>query len=138
ESRETLSLSSAVRMLPTAFGFDLANSEGVTLVRTYRPTCRRSDGYWCRAAWNRWRCKNPKRLLNHGDFLVSPRIGIFNVSWIVYEDAVLQFRVNLRHGVSPLWHALSEESHPGLIAPILDWSESQFASQIAAVHLRAP
>ena len=44
---------------------------------------------------------------------VNPRIGIHNVSWIVHEDAVLQFRVNLTHGVSPLWNAWSEGNRPG-------------------------
>jgi lipopolysaccharide transport system ATP-binding protein len=118
-------------------GFDLTNSEGVTLVRTYQTDLAPERWVPLQSGWNRWRCKIPKGLLNHGDFLVSPRIGIFNVSWIVYEDAVLQFRVNLRHGVSPLWHALSEANHPGLIAPILDWSESQLASQIGCGSLVA-
>src|SRR5262249_46782616 len=102
-------------------GFDLANSEGVTVLRTYQTDL--SPECWppLTMGRNRWRCKIPKGLLNGGDFLVSPRIGIHNVSWIVHEDAVLQFRMNLRHGVSPLWNSLSEASRPGLVAPILDW-----------------
>jgi lipopolysaccharide transport system ATP-binding protein len=119
-------------------GFDLTNSEGVTLVRTYQTDLPPEQWLPVQSGWNRWRCKIPKGLLNRGDFFVSPRIGILDewldVSWIVHEDAVLQFRMNLRHAVSPFWHALSEGNHPGLIAPILDWSESQ--SQIDyTVHL---
>jgi lipopolysaccharide transport system ATP-binding protein len=102
-------------------GFDLTNSEGVTIFRTYqtdmRPEC------WPRLdiGINRWRCEVPRGLLNGGEFLLCPRIGIHNVSWIVHEDAVIRFRMDLKHGVSPLWHLASETSRPGLLAPILDW-----------------
>ena len=102
-------------------GFDLTNSEGMTIFRTYQtdmqPEC------WPRVdiGINRWRCKVPRGLLNAGEFLLCPRIGIHNASWIVHEDAVIRFRVDLKHGVSPLWHLASETSRPGLVAPILDW-----------------
>jgi lipopolysaccharide transport system ATP-binding protein len=111
-------------------GFDLTNSEGVTLLRTYQTDLLPERWLPVQIGFNRWRCKIPKGLLNGGDFLVGPRIGIFNVSWIVHEDAVLQFRMNLRHGVSPLWHALSEGNHPGLIAPVLDWSKGRCESAL--------
>jgi lipopolysaccharide transport system ATP-binding protein len=102
-------------------GFDLMNSEGVTVFRTYQTDMPQNRWPPVRLGASRWRCKIPKGLLNGGDFQVSPRIGIHNVSWIVHEDAVVEFRMNLRHGVSPLWNALSEADRPGLIAPILDW-----------------
>jgi lipopolysaccharide transport system ATP-binding protein len=107
-------------------GFDVANSEGVTVLRTYQTDLPPKRWPPMQPGPNRWRCKIPKGLLNGGDFVVNPRIGIHNVSWIVHEDAVVQFRINLRHGVSPLWNSLTEANRPGLIAPILDWS--------AAVH----
>jgi lipopolysaccharide transport system ATP-binding protein len=107
-------------------GFDLANSEGVTVLRTYQTDLPPKRWPPMQPGPNRWRCKIPKGLLNGGDFVVNPRIGIHNVSWIVHEVAVVQFRINLRHGVSPLWNSLTEANRPGLIAPILDWS--------AAVH----
>lgn len=104
-------------------GFDLTNSEGVTLLRTYQTDMPPDRWLPLQVGFNRWRCKIPKNVLNGGDFFVSPRIAIFNISWIVHEEAALQFRMNLRHGVSPLWNALSEGNHPGLIAPVLDWSK---------------
>jgi lipopolysaccharide transport system ATP-binding protein len=102
-------------------GFDLNSSEGVTIFRAYqtdmKPEC------WPRldTGINRLRCKVPRGLLNGGEFLLCPRIGIHNVSWIVNEDAVIRFRVELKHGVSPLWHLASETSRPGVVAPILEW-----------------
>jgi lipopolysaccharide transport system ATP-binding protein len=103
-------------------GFDLANSEGLTVLRTYQTDLPPERWPPMQMGSNRWRCKIPKGLLNGGDFFVSPRIGIHNVSWIVHEDAVLQFRMNLRHGVSPLWSSLTAANRPGLVAPILDWT----------------
>jgi lipopolysaccharide transport system ATP-binding protein len=103
-------------------GFDLASSEGVTVLRTYQTDLPPERWPPMQTGPNRWRCKIPKGFLNGGDFVVSPRIGIHNVSWIVHEDAVLQFRMHLSHGVSPLWSSLTAASRPGLIAPILDWS----------------
>jgi lipopolysaccharide transport system ATP-binding protein len=102
-------------------GFDLTNSEGVTVCRTYQTDLQQQRWLPVRTGLSRWRCKIPKGLLNGGDFQVNPRISIHNVRWIVKEDAVVQFRVNLRHGVSPLWN-WSEASRPGLIAPILEWT----------------
>ncbi len=102
-------------------GFDLMNSEGVTIFRTYQTDLPRERWPSIQAGHNRWRCRIPRGLLNGGDFFVSPRISIHNVSWIVSEDAALRFRVNLGHGVSPLWNSLNERSRPGLVAPILDW-----------------
>jgi lipopolysaccharide transport system ATP-binding protein len=102
-------------------GFDLTNSDGVTVFRTYQTDLPQERWPPVQTGHNRWRCKIPKGLLNGGDFQVNPRIGIHNVSWIVHEDSVVWFRVNLRHGVSPLWNSLTEANRPGLIAPILDW-----------------
>jgi lipopolysaccharide transport system ATP-binding protein len=102
-------------------GFDLTNSEGVTVFRTYQTDLPPNRWPLLQIGRNRWRCKIPKGLLNGGDFVLSPRIGIHNVSWLVHEDAVIQFRINLRHGVSPLWSSLTAADRPGLIAPILEW-----------------
>jgi lipopolysaccharide transport system ATP-binding protein len=102
-------------------GFDLTNSERVTVLRTYQTDLPPERWPTLQMGCNRWRCRIPKGLLNGGDFLLNPRIGIHNVSWIVHEDAVLQFQMNLRHGVSPLWNSMTEAARPGLVAPILDW-----------------
>jgi lipopolysaccharide transport system ATP-binding protein len=105
-------------------GFDLANSDGVTVLRSYQTDSREANWPAIRIGRNRWRCKIPRGLLNGGNYLVNLRISIHNVAWIVHEDAVLEFRVNLRHGVSPLWSSISEENRPGLMAPILDWTSA--------------
>jgi lipopolysaccharide transport system ATP-binding protein len=102
-------------------GFDLTNSERVTVLRTYQTDLPPEQWPTLQIGCNRWRCRIPKGLLNGGDFLINPRIGIHNVSWIVHEDAVLKFQMNLRHGVSPLWNSMTEAGRPGLVAPILDW-----------------
>jgi lipopolysaccharide transport system ATP-binding protein len=103
-------------------GFDLANSDGATVLRTYQTDSREERWPSIRVGRNRWRCKIPGGLLNGGNYLVNPRISIHNVAWIVHEDAILEFRVNLSHGVSPLWSSISEANRPGSIAPILDWT----------------
>ena len=103
-------------------GFDMTNSEGVTVFRTYQTDLPLERWLAVRAGPNRWRCRIPKGLLNGGDFFVSPRISIHNVCWIVHEDAALKFRMNLTHGMSPLWNSLNEGARPGLVAPILDWN----------------
>lgn len=100
-------------------GFDLANSDGLTVLRTYQTDTNVENWLSVRTGRNRWRCRIPRGLLNGGNYLVNPRISIHNVSWIVNEDAILEFRLNVRHGISPLWSL--EENRPGLIAPILDW-----------------
>jgi hypothetical protein len=103
-------------------GFDLANSDGVTVLRSYQTDSREEKWPSIRLGRNRWRCTIPRGLLNGGNYLVNPRISIHNVAWIVHEDAILEFRLNLRHGVSPLWSSISEKNRPGLIAPVLDWT----------------
>src|SRR5206468_13032640 len=103
-------------------GFDLANSDGVTVLRSYQTDTREENWPPVQVGRNRLRCKIPRGLLNGGDYLVNARIGIHNLAWIVHEDATLEFRANLRHGASPLWSAISEENRPGLIAPLLDWT----------------
>ena len=102
-------------------GFDLANSDGVTVVRSYQTDSREANWPAIRIGRNRWRCKIPRGLLNGGNYLVNVRIGIHNLAWIVHEDATLEFRVSLNHGVSPLWTAISEDNRPGVIVPLLDW-----------------
>jgi lipopolysaccharide transport system ATP-binding protein len=103
-------------------GFDLANSDGVTVLRSYQTDSREESWPSIRLGRNRWRCKISRGLLNGGNYLVNPRIGIHNLAWIVNEDATLEFRANLTHGISPLWSAISEDNRPGLIAPLLDWT----------------
>jgi lipopolysaccharide transport system ATP-binding protein len=103
-------------------GFDLADSEGVMVLRTYQTDLPPERWPRIQIGHNRWRCRIPRGFLNGGDFVIHPRISIHNVAWIVHEDAVLRFRMNLRHGVSPLWNSVTEKNRPGVVAPILDWA----------------
>lgn len=105
-------------------GFDLANADGVTVLRSYQTDSCEENWPTVQIGRNRWRCRIPRGLLNGGNYLVNPRISIHNVAWIVHEDAILEFRVNLRHGVSPFWSSISEGNRPGLMAPVLDWTPS--------------
>jgi hypothetical protein len=108
-------------------GFDLFDSEGNTVLRTYQSDAPRVEWLEPRTGQNLWRCKLPNGLLNQGTFYISPRLGIHNITWLVHEDAVVQFEVRLRHGKSPLWDTI-DGSRPGQIAPILDWSERKNGS----------
>jgi lipopolysaccharide transport system ATP-binding protein len=103
-------------------GFDLFDSEGNTVFRTYQTDMPGDAWLKPRVGENVWRCTLPKGLLNGGNFYISPRIGMHNIAWLVHEDAVIQFQVRLRHGKSPLWDTIAEGSRPGQIAPIFDWS----------------
>lgn len=104
-------------------GFDLFDSEGGTVFRTYQTDAPREEWPAARIGRNVWRCKLPKGLLNEGTYYISPRFSIHYVKWLIQEDAVIQFRMRLRHGKSPLWDTMSDGARPGQIAPVLDWSQ---------------
>jgi lipopolysaccharide transport system ATP-binding protein len=105
-------------------GFDLTNSEGVTVLRSYQTDAAPDQWPAIRIGSNRWRCVIPGGFLNGGVYFVCPRIGIHNVAWIVNLDAAVEFELLLDHGVSPLWNSLSASSRPGLVAPILRWKDT--------------
>lgn len=102
-------------------GFDLMSIEGLTLFRTYQTDLPTEHWPALKEGQNRWRCKIPGGLLNGGEFVISPRIGIHKDRWIVLEDAVLQFEMLLDHGVSPLWNTMTARTRPGLVSPLLEW-----------------
>jgi lipopolysaccharide transport system ATP-binding protein len=117
-------------------GFDLAGADGTILFRTYQTDLPEQSWPRIRRGQNRWRCLIPKGLLNGGEYLISPRISIHNVSWTVNEDAALQFRIALDHGSSPLWAALTEASRPGMIAPILQWQPANCCESVEVSQSR--
>jgi lipopolysaccharide transport system ATP-binding protein len=102
-------------------GFDLINSEGVVVARTYQTDLPPERWPHVHIGKNRWRCTIPRGLLNAGAYYLCPRIGIHNMYWIVHLDPVVRFEVVLDHGVSPFWNVLDARSRPGIIAPILEW-----------------
>ena len=103
-------------------GFELVTAQGATVLRTYQndqaPEC------WppIQSGRNRLECVVPAGLLNGGVYLISPKVGIHQVEWIVQLDSVLQFEMVLDHGVSPLWNSLSHRNRPGTVAPVLRWT----------------
>jgi lipopolysaccharide transport system ATP-binding protein len=105
-------------------GFDLTNSEGVTVLRSYQTDGTAESWPEIRMGTNHWRCVIPAGLLNGGVYFVCPRISIHNVSWIVNIDSAVEFELILDHGVSPFWNSLSASNRPGLVAPILRWQEA--------------
>lgn len=102
-------------------GFDLVRPGGTVVLRSYQTDPAPESGPKLHQGDNSLRCVLPAGLLNGGEYLVSPRIGIHNKEWIVHEDALLAFRTVLSHGVSPYWNSLNEHSRPGHISPILLW-----------------
>jgi len=112
-------------------GFDLTTPDGAVVFRTYQTDS--ALHLWPRVerGRNRWRCTVPKNLLNCGTYLVTPRVGIHNVYWIVDIGPVLQFDISLNHGTSPLWNDLTASNRPGSIAPILTWDAVGAAASTA-------
>ncbi len=105
-------------------GFDLTNSEGVTVLRSYQTDGTAESWPEVRVGANHWRCTIPGGMLNGGVYFICPRVGIHNVSWIVNIESAVEFELMLDHGVSPFWNSLSGSNRPGLVAPILRWQDA--------------
>jgi lipopolysaccharide transport system ATP-binding protein len=97
-------------------GFDLANSDGTVVLRSYQTDAPQEAWPMLRLGRNSIRCTIPAGLLNDGRYLVMPRVSIHNVRWIVNGDSVVSFEVDRDAGGSPLIGG-----RPGTIAPILPW-----------------
>ena len=125
-------------------GFDLANSDGVTVLRSYQTDSREENWASVRIGRNRWRCKIPRGLLNGGNYLVNPRISIHNLAWIVHEDAILEFRRQFKaRRIAPVEFDIGKKS-PRINRPCsrLDFGElmspgSQAASPNQSIRLVA-
>jgi lipopolysaccharide transport system ATP-binding protein len=102
-------------------GFDLINSEGIVLLRSYQTDLDSNKWISVEIGKNTFVCKIPASFLNSGIYYICPRIGIHNLYWIVKLDAIVQFEIILDHGISPLWNSLNGKNRPGMIAPILAW-----------------
>ncbi len=102
-------------------GFDLMNSEGLTVLRSYQTDG--GEGKWPPAGVgkHRWRCTIPPGLLNAGIYYISPRISLHNIKYNVQIDAVVEMELVLDHGVSPFWNSLGN-SRPGVVAPVFQWT----------------
>lgn len=103
-------------------GFDLMTIDGVVVARSYQTDMSPERSPQACPGYNLWRCVIPKGLLNAGVFVLSPRISLHNLYWIVNSDPVIQFEVILDHGVSSFWNSLTGQTRPGVISPILPWN----------------
>jgi lipopolysaccharide transport system ATP-binding protein len=102
-------------------GFDLATPEGVTVMRCYHNDSAEKDWLRLRTGRNCIECRLPDSMLNAGTFVVSPRVSLHCIRWIVKLDAVLLFEVELTHGVSPFWNVVDSRNRPGVISPVVPW-----------------
>ena len=103
-------------------GFDLLTGQGETVFRAYDTDVEAESFNPIQPGRNILTCTIPSGLLNGGQYLLAPRIGIHNKEWILNGDPLVNFSVNLDHGVSPFWNALNENNRPGVIAPVLNWT----------------
>jgi lipopolysaccharide transport system ATP-binding protein len=96
--------------------FDLMTPDGVVVFHTsFRDGARTPELVEGR---NVLRCRIPPGLLNSGRYLVTLRISLHHVRWIVHEEGILDFEVLADHGSSLF---LSASTRPGIIAPVLEW-----------------
>ncbi|HEX7997144.1 MAG TPA: polysaccharide ABC transporter ATP-binding protein [Pyrinomonadaceae bacterium] len=102
-------------------GFDVVNSEGVVIARSYQTDLPPENWPELQFGKNRWQCTIPRGLLNAGLYYLCPKIGLHNMYWIVNLDTTVRFEVILDHGVSPFWNTLNSSTRPGVIAPIFNW-----------------
>jgi lipopolysaccharide transport system ATP-binding protein len=98
-------------------GFDLANSDGTAILRSYQTDLE--PFRWPRLTQGRnvLECTIPPGLLNDGRYFVLPRASLHCVRWIVHADTVVSFEAHLDHAVSPY----AQFVRPGVIAPVLEW-----------------
>ena len=102
-------------------GFDLYTSTGEVVLRSYNHD--RSEKEWpsLRIGRNVLRCTIPPGLLNAGDYLVAPRVGLHCIEWIINSGPVVRFSVRLDHSDSPFWNLADVAMRPGVISPCFRW-----------------
>jgi lipopolysaccharide transport system ATP-binding protein len=106
-------------------GFDLLTHDGQVVLRSAH-----NDG--AERSWpsvvvgrNKLRCLIPPGLLNHGTYLVAPRVGLHHINWIINNAPEVSFDVQLDHGESPFWNVDPSTRFPGVIAPYLVWKAEE-------------
>jgi len=102
-------------------GFDLVNSEGVVILRSYQNDGEEKEWPSLKNGINRINCEIPDHFLNAGIYFISPRISLHCIKWIVHSDYLISFEVMLTHGKSPFWNALDSTNKPGVLSIILPW-----------------
>jgi homopolymeric O-antigen transport system ATP-binding protein len=108
-------------------GFDLATTDGVVVFRSYTTDVAEDAGPRLVPGRNAIQCTIPPGLLNTGRYALHLRISLHWTRWIVHLDDVLWFDVIADHGESLF---LNDQTRPGVVAPILDWSVAEPAGDV--------
>jgi lipopolysaccharide transport system ATP-binding protein len=100
-------------------GFDLGTTDGVVVFRSYTTDVAAEAAPRHVPGRNAIKCTIPPGLLNTGRYALHLRISLHWTRWIVLLDDALWFDVIADHGESLF---LNDQTRPGVVAPILDWS----------------
>jgi lipopolysaccharide transport system ATP-binding protein len=102
-------------------GFDIADEDGVVILRTYHNDSKQEEWPSLQKGLNSIYCEIPGEFLNVGTYYISPKISLHCKKWILNADPLLSFDVELNHGVSPFWNVLNKSNRPGSLALIIPW-----------------
>ena len=105
-------------------GFDLANEDGIIILRSYQNDTTPNEWPKLVKGRNSIYCDIPGELLNLGTYYVCPKISIHCKKWIINSEPLLSFDVELNHSVSPFWNVLNKSNKPGLLALIIPWQSA--------------
>jgi hypothetical protein len=116
-------------------GFDIAAYDASTVFRTFQSDTAEADRPALKPGRNALTCEIPAELLNSGRYFVNLRVAFQGIGWVAYPDQVLQFDVVADHGESLF---LNQGDRPGVIAPILSWSDAEPESTLVTSSWAAP
>ncbi len=116
-------------------GFDIAAYDASTVFRAMHTDAPEEVRPSLVEGRNALTCEIPAELLNGGRYFVNLRARFQGVGWVARPDQVLQFDVVADHGESLF---LNKDDRPGVIAPILSWSETEPETTLAASSWSAP
>lgn len=71
-------------------------------------------------------CIIPKYFLNNGTYFIRPLLSIhMKKTFSNIQEEVLSFTIKINDLDNPYHTALTENNHPGMLFPILEWNTSQ-------------
>ena len=109
-------------------GFDLIAEDGTVVLRTYDTDNLDQTDRVKEPGMYRLTCEIPPRLLHGHRYSIAPRLSIHNQKWIVHCDPLVSADITLDHGETPYWISLTVRNRPGLIAPVLKWTNELFTA----------
>jgi len=102
-------------------GFDMYNSEGIHIFRTYHNDRHEREWPPLRVGRNVLRCTVPPGWLKYGTYTIYPKVELYWIEYILHGPPGVTFEVDLQHGESPFWGIKHPDKFPGVIAPCLEW-----------------